>query len=110
MKYLTLPVLALMQLQAMQYDLQFENDRVRVIRVVLDPHEKVGLHRDALQQIVVGLKGGTVTRLEADGREVDVVFPTGQAVYRPIDPEGEYHEGVNASDEELELIIVQLKD
>lgn len=101
--------MALTQAQALEYEVQFENDQVCVARVVMEPKEEVGLHRDALPRIVVGLKGGTITRLESDGRKVDVKFPTGKAVYLPADPEDELHRGVNQSDSTVEVIVIQIK-
>lgn len=108
--FLILACLALTQAQALEYEVQFENDQVCVSRVVLEPEEEIGLHRDALPQIVVGLRGGTITRLEADGREVDVQFPTGKAVYRAVDPENELHKSVNRSNAPVEIIIIQIKN
>jgi quercetin dioxygenase-like cupin family protein len=104
-----LACLALTQVQALEYEVQFENDQVSVSRVVIEPKEEIGLHRDSTPQIVIGLKGGKITRLESDGREIDVEFPTGKAVYRPIDPEGELHKSVNKSDTPVEMIIIQMK-
>ena len=109
MKKLFLACLSFTMAQAMEYEIQFDNEQVAVSRIVLAPKEELGLHRDHLPQIVIALKGGTITRIEADGREVDIEFPTGKAVYRPIDPEGEYHKSVNNSEEPIEAIIVQLK-
>jgi len=108
-KFLILACLAFTQAQALECEVQFENDQVCVSRVVIDPKEEIGLHRDVAPQIVVGLRGGTITRLEADGREVDVEFPTGKAVYRPVDPEDELHRSVNRSNTPIEIIIVQMK-
>lgn len=109
-KFLILACLALTQAQALEYEVQFENDQVFVSRVVIEPKEEIGLHRDAVAQIVVGLRGGTITRLETDGREVDVEFPTGKAVYRPVDPENELHRSVNKSNASIEIIIIQMKN
>lgn len=96
-------------IQALEYQVQFENENVSVVKVVVSPHEKTPLHRDEFPHLVVALKGGVMTRLEADGRTVEVEFPTGVPVYRPIDPVGELHRSVNHSDEFVELIIVYLK-
>jgi quercetin dioxygenase-like cupin family protein len=107
---LILACTAFTQSQALEYEVQFENNQVSVSRVVIEPKEEIGLHRDAAPQIVIGLRGGTITRLEADGREIDVAFPTGKAVYRPVDPENELHRSVNRSNAPIEMIIVQLKN
>lgn len=109
-KMLGLVCLIFAQAQAMEYEVQLENDQFCVSKVVIEPQEEIGWHRDALPQIVIGLRGGTITRLESDGREVDVQFPTGKAVYRPVDPEDELHKSVNKSDKPIEIMIVQLKN
>lgn len=96
-------------IQSLEYQLQFENDHVCVAKTKILPHEEIGLHRDVYPQVVVALQGGTITRLEADGRTVDVEFPTGVAVFRPTDPVNELHRSVNHSDTPVELIIIQLK-
>lgn len=107
--FLILACLILPQVHALEYEVQFENDQVCVARVVIEPKEEIGLHRDALAQVVFGVRGGIITRLESNGQEVDVEFPTGKAVYRPADPADEYHRSVNRSDIPIEIIIVQMK-
>lgn len=97
-------------MNALEYEVQLDNDQVTVARIKVLPHEEIGLHRDALPQVVVAIKGGTITRLEADGKVNDVQFPTGVAVFRTPDPEGQLHRSVNKSSDPVELIIIQLKD
>ncbi len=98
------------EIQALEYQVQLENNAVSVARVKIMPHEEIGLHRDVYPQVVVALQGGVITRLEADGSTTDVNFPTGQAVYREIDPPNELHKSVNNSSAPVELIIIQLKN
>lgn len=97
------------QIEALEYEQKFENDQISIGKAIMAPHEEIGFHRDVNPQVVIALKGGTVTRLEADGKKVDVNFPTGQAVYRESDPENEQHRSVNNSSEPIELLIIQLK-
>ncbi len=112
MKY-TLFAIACMvscELQALEYKVEFENDQISVAKFKMLPNEEVGLHRDACPQIVIALKGGTITRLEANGTTTDVSFPTGVAVVRGIDPPNELHRSINKGTEPVELIIIQLKE
>jgi len=51
--------LALIKLQALEFETHFENEQVSVSKVVIEPREEIGLHRDGFPQIVVALKGGT---------------------------------------------------
>lgn len=99
-----------LEMQALEYEQQFENDQICIAKAKMAPHEEIGLHRDMYPQVIVALKGGTITRFEADGRAVDVKFPTGTAVFREADPEHELHRSVNHSSESVELIIIQLKN
>lgn len=98
------------EMQALEYEQQFENDQICIAKAKIFPQEEIGLHRDVHPQVVIALKGGTITRLEADGRFTDVKFPTGTAVFREADPENELHRSVNNSSESVELIIIQLKN
>ncbi len=100
---------AIISLQGFEYHLEFENEEMRLIKVKIEAYEEIGLHLDDYSQIVVALKGGTITRLEADGRKVEVIFPTRVPVIRGIDPEGELHRALNNSPKALELMIIQLK-
>lgn len=98
------------QMQALDYEQQFENDQICIGKATIAPNEEIGLHRDLYPQVVIALKGGTITRIEPDGRKVDVKFPTGKAVFREADPENEQHRSVNNSSEPVELILIQLKN
>lgn len=111
MKYVLFGAACLLScgLQALEYEVQLENDQVCVARVKIMPNEEIGLHRDAFRQVVIALKGGTITRNEANGTTTDVKFPTGVAVFRGIDPSDEPHTSVNKGSEPVELMIVQLK-
>lgn len=107
---LCLACLLTLKIHSFEYEPQFENDQICVARAKIQPNEEIGLHRDAYPQIVIALKGGTITRLEANGQVTDVKFPTGVAVVRNPDPENELHKSVNKSSQPIELVIIQLKD
>ncbi len=94
----------------MEYEVQFENSKVVIAKVKILPHEEIGLHRDDFNEVIVAQKGGTITRQEPDGRLVEIHFPAGEAVFRPIDPPNELHKSFNNSSEPLELIVIRLKD
>ena len=107
---LILPFLAfVLSLQALEYEVQFENNQIIVSRAKIEANEEIGLHRDEIPSLVVATKGGVLTRIEADGSENAVAFPTGTTVYRDVDPVGEFHRTQNRTSEAIELIIIQLK-
>jgi hypothetical protein len=112
MKSVLFGVLCLISIEvlSMEYEVQFENDQVHVAKAKIMGNEEIGLHRDVYPQVVIALKGGTITRLESDGRLTGVEFPTGTPVFRKPDPENELHRSVNNSSDPVELIIIQLKN
>jgi quercetin dioxygenase-like cupin family protein len=95
---------------AIEPEVQFENDQLSATKIKIMAHEELPFHRYEYPQIVVAIKGGTITRVEADGRTTEVNFPKGQAVYLPVDPPNELHKSINNSCKPLELIIIQLKN
>lgn len=97
-------------MQALEYEIQLENDAVTVARAVIMPHEESWPHRDEHPHVVVALKGGVITRIEADGSTQEVNFPTGKAVFREVDPPGQLHKSINNSSQPIELIIIELKN
>lgn len=111
MKFLLLGLICMLSfdIQALEYEIQLENEFVNVARAKIMPHEEIGLHRDVYPQVVIGVQGGVITRLEADGSTTDVNFPTGQTVFRKMDPPDQLHKSVNNSSSPIELIIIQLK-
>lgn len=97
------------QAYAVEEEVQFENDQVRVLNMKVMAHEEIGLHRNEYPQVVVSLKGGTITRLEADGSKTEVHFPKAEAVFLEADAPGELHNSINNTCKPVELIIIQLK-
>lgn len=94
---------------AVECEVQFDNDQVRVLNIKILAHEEIELHRDEYPQVVVSAKGGTITRLEADGSKTEVHFPKGEAVFREADPVGVLHKSVNNTCKPIELVVIQLK-
>lgn len=107
--FLSIIMLVAIQSLAIEYEKQFENDRVIIARVKIAPGEVIPEHYDKLPAVVTALQGGVITRLEADGSTIDVEFPTGKGIYRPSEPEIKKHKSINNGNQPIELIIVELK-
>lgn len=88
---------------------QFENEHVRVWRTVIMPHQPLKMHRHDCSRIVVGLKGGTLTKIEETGDTSPLQFDTGCAYWLTEDPPGTLHGDVNESDEPIEVMVIELK-
>jgi quercetin dioxygenase-like cupin family protein len=95
--------------QALEYNIQYENEQVRVSKIKLAATEKIGLHRDEYPRLIITLKGGTYTRIEEDGTSQNIVFSTGETIFLDADPIGHLHKGENGS-QELEMIVVEFKE
>ena len=85
--------------------LLFENDRVRVWDLRIDPGESTGLHRHTKDYLYVVVGGGS---LKGPGGEPRAMAD-GEVVFREI-PGEEIHEAINAGDRPWRNIIVELKD
>ncbi len=90
--------------------LLFENDRVRVWDLCLQPGESTGLHRHEFDYLYVVIGGGTLQGKNANGSNKPVEdFSDGDVRFREIDGE-DIHEAVNIGDVPWRNIVVELKE
>ena len=87
---------------------QFENEAVTVWKTVLQPHERIGMHRHEHGRVVVALKGGTLTIPQDDGGSNKLVLETGKAYWLPADPPGKLHGDDNDGSQSLEMMVVEM--
>lgn len=88
---------------------QFENEHVRVWKTVIMPRQPLKMHRHDCPRVVVGLKGGTLTKIEETGEISDLKFDSGVAYWLTEDPPGTLHGDINESDEPVEVMVIELK-
>jgi len=88
---------------------QFENDRAVSWRSVIPPHTESTLHRHDRYRTVIGIVGGDLTTVSADGRKTVTHYETGKAYWQAPMPPGEMHKDVNDTDRTIELIVVEMK-
>ena len=88
---------------------QFENEHVEVWKTIILPDQPLSMHRHDNPRAIIALKGGTLTLVNENGDESDMVWETGSAYWLDIDAEGELHGDVNKGSEAMEVIVVQLK-
>ncbi len=90
--------------------LLFENDRVRVWDLCLQPGESTGLHRHECDYLYVVIGGGTLQGKNADGSNKPAqAMSDGEVHFRGIDGE-DVHEAVNIGDGPWRNIVVELKE
>lgn len=87
------------------YTVEFENDRVRIIRVKYGPGEKSVMHTHG-PNVSVLLSEGQIHMTYPDGTSEDMPSKVGVAMWS----ENEEHLPENLSDESLEVVLVELKD
>jgi hypothetical protein len=88
---------------------QFENEHVRVWKTVIMPHQPLKMHRHDCPRVVVGLKGGSLTKIEQTGEISDLKFDTGVAYWLTEAPPETLHGDINESDEPIEVMVIELK-
>ena len=87
------------------YTVDFENDRVRVIRIKYGPGEKSVMHTHG-PHVTIFLTDNTVRMTLPDGTSSEV---TGEAGATSWNDAGE-HLPENLSDKSFELVLVELKE
>ena len=88
---------------------QFENEHVRVWKTVIMPNQPLNMHRHDCPRVVVGLKGGNLTKVEESGELSDLTFDTGKAYWLDEDPPETLHADINESDSPIEVMVIEIK-
>ena len=86
------------------YKVEFQNDRVRVLRIKYGPKEKSVMHSHPAN-VAVFLTGGQSKFTLADGKTSEATFKAGEAQWA----DKEKHLPENLAAKPLELILVELK-
>lgn len=86
------------------YKVEFENDRVRVLRITYGPHEKSEMHTHP-ESVGVCLTDVHGRFTFPDGKTEEIQLPAGQAMWF----ESTEHLPENLSDQPLEVVFVELK-
>ncbi len=86
------------------YKAEFENDRVRVLRVQVSPHVKTMMHSHPAN-VVIFMTDARIKFSFPDGKTQEAQVKAGQVVLdKPVK-----HAGENLSDKPAEVIVVELK-
>ena len=87
--------------------LLFENERVKVWEMLLEPGEASDLHRHDFEYFFVVLEGESIDADFADGKSIQLPVEPGQVIYVPP---GNTETAVNRSGVRYREILVELKD
>ena len=88
---------------------QFENDDVKVWKSIVVPNAPLTMHRHEHGRVIIALKGGTMKIVEQSGASEAHVWDTGKAYWLPSNAPGAMHADVNAGDQPIEVMVVELK-
>ncbi|MHB8477816.1 MAG: cupin domain-containing protein [Steroidobacteraceae bacterium] len=92
------------KVDAKHYKVEFENDKVRVLRINYGPHEKSVMHHHPAS-IAVFLTDGQARFTTPDGKTQDIPVKAGSAQWA----ESGKHLPENVGDKPFELILIELK-
>ncbi len=84
-----------------------ENQRVRMVRWVLQPGESSPVHTHALDHISVIIHGSTLRDVELNGTAKEIAQKTGDATFNP--GTGRTHSFANTGRSTFESIAIELK-
>ncbi len=87
------------------YTVEFENDRIRVIRIKYGPGEKSVMHSHG-PNMAVFLTNNKIRMTFPDGTSAEIMSKTGGIDWT----DAEEHLPENLSDSPMELVLVELKD
>jgi hypothetical protein len=88
---------------------QFDNDRAVSWKSIIPPHTESTLHRHDRFRTVIGIVGGDLTTVSADGHKTITRYETGKAYWQEPMPAGAMHKDVNETNKTIELIVVESK-
>ena len=86
------------------WKVEFENAQVRVLRVHIPPHGKLGMHEHPAN-VIIPLTDSHVKDIFPDGKTSERQFKAGQATWR----DAIKHANENLDDTPIETILVELK-
>ncbi len=89
---------------------QFDNQDVKVWKSVVMPHSPLTMHRHEHPRVIIALTGGTMKIVDSTGKSEEHVWETGKAYWLPTNPPGTTHADVNAGDNPIEVMVVELEN
>lgn len=86
------------------YEVEFENDKVRILRITYGPMEKSVMHSHP-EGVAVFLTDGNSKFTYPDGTTQDIEVKAGQVIWSPEST----HQPENTSDTPFEVIQIEMK-
>ena len=90
--------------------LEIDNEHVCVWRVTLLPNECSPEYRQDFFGVAFAVQGGTLHRMEENGKNSTVLLEAGKTYWFNADPLGGFRMDVNVSDQPIEIMVFELKN
>jgi len=88
---------------------QFENEDVKVWKSIVLPNAPLTMHHHDHPRVLIALRGGTMKIVESTGASESHLWETGKAYWLPANAPGTTHADVNAGNEPIEVMVVELE-
>ena len=88
---------------------QFDNEDVKVWKTIVMPHQPLAMHHHDHPRVIIALTGGTMNIVDPSGAIEPHVWETGKAYWLPAMPPNAMHSDVNAGDNPMEVMVVELQ-
>ena len=88
---------------------QFQNAAVHVWKTTVLPHQPLSMHHHDHPRVIVALSDGAMDLVDSSGTHELHVWQKDHAYWLPAMPPGAMHADVNAGDEPLEVMVVELE-
>ena len=83
-----------------------DNDQVKVLKVVVQPHQKTKLHEHKVNRVMIYLQAGRQDINYQDGKHVVISFMAGEALWSP---RSGMHIAEMSSDNQVTIMEIELK-
>ncbi len=88
---------------------QFQNAAVKVWKTTVLPHQPLAMHHHDHPRVIVALSDGSMDLVDSTGTHDVHIWQKDHAYWLPAMPPGAMHADVNAGDEPLEVMVVELE-
>ena len=88
---------------------QFQNAAVKVWKTTVLPHQPLAMHHHDHPRVIVALSDGAMDLVDSSGTHELHVWQKDHAYWLPAMPPVAMHADVNAGDEPLEVMVVELE-
>ena len=91
------------------YKVEYEDARIRVVRIKYGPHEKSVMHEHSIGNCSIYLTDMHIKDITPDGKNAEEKVKAGTVECSPSKAGKQVHQPENLSDQPLELILVEHK-